>query len=437
MAIFINYTNKSLQFYSNNLEKEQDSKSISKDSKVILENNENLTEDNFSDEKLAEENLENLVDSDAESENNDAETVENFQEEISQIKESTLDFSEKNMIKYDFENIDEVSVEEFFNKFGKNELKIPEKLLERLKKEKQLLVLPDELVSFDFIMVPNLGVVGSMKSLNTKLSLNYKQIDKLGKNIKIVNKIKPNIIYGIQLARQEIAKKVNDFISSKGVRVKGLNFYSGCLGSFYSSHIRGAKNASIVVKIAENKTTILALIHGTVVATTTLQCGERDVYRNITYKFDEYSRRSMSHKFVCYSASKIGGETDNKKLNEKVTKDQIEKVYSKAKLNPLAGNFQFKSINIVDYIRRKIDEMIMFIKNSEVSIGIDKIFVDVKNIETFEKLKISNAVKVYFTEEEIFKSSKPNEILKSNVISSIISGKFSWSSLWKKLNKKA
>ena len=79
MAIFINYTNKSLQFYSNNLEKEQDGKSISKDSKVILENNENLTEDNFSDEKLAEENLENLVDSDAESENNDAETVENFQ----------------------------------------------------------------------------------------------------------------------------------------------------------------------------------------------------------------------------------------------------------------------------------------------------------------------------------------------------------------------
>ena len=70
-------------------------------------------------------------------------------------------------------------------------------------------------------------------------------------NIKVVNKIKPNIIYGIQLARQEIAKKASDLFSSNGVRVKGLNFYSGCLGSFYSSHIRGAKNASIVVKITE------------------------------------------------------------------------------------------------------------------------------------------------------------------------------------------
>lgn len=429
MALFINYTNKCLQFYSKETEQNLENKDLE---------NKLESEENSQDEVFAEsENVEDVQDLVNETEEKEESEIEEKETEPVSGKDLTLDFTEKNMQKFKFENIDDISLQEFFDKFEKNELEISKDLIENLKKEKQLLVLPDELICFDFVTIPNLGYVRSKKSLNTKLSINYKDIEKLGKSIKIVNRIKPNIIYGIQLARQEIAKKINDYFVQKGVKVKGLNFYSGCLGSFYSSHVRGAKNASICVKISENKTTILAIIHGNVVATTTLQCGERDVYKNTTYKFDEYSRRSMSHKFVCYSASKIGANVDSKKSNEKPTREQIEKVYSKARLSPHAGNFQFKSINIIEHIKKKIDEMIMFIKSSEVSIGIDKIFIDVKNTETFEKMKISNAVKVYYPENDIFSSSKPNEILKFNVISSLMNGGFSWSDLWKKLNKKA
>ena len=186
--------------------------------------------------------------------------------------------------------------------------------------------------------------------------------------------------------------------------------------------------------MSETKTTILAIVHGFVVCTETINAGEKDIYRNSTYKFDEYSRRSIAHKFVCYSVSQISDSN----MEKGITKDQIEKAYSKTKTNPLAGNFQYKSINMVDLIQKKIDDMKMFLTNSELHANIESVFVDVKNDETFAKLKLNDAVKIYYTENDIFKTQKQSKLFNFNKISTKLTTKgFFRSNLWSKGKKKA
>lgn len=404
MAIYINYTNLSIDYYTDDAQKLNQIKSL-------------LTV--FEEKKLLEEKTtplqeeDEVIESDDGSEN--SENVENLKEteKNDNFKNIGLviDSSESNKISINLSN-QTFNLEEFTSLFLNKEIEYPEEIVGILKSEKQVLILPDDIVSFDYVVTPILNFWKTKQALNLKLSIDYKNFDDYGRDYKLMNKVKPNSMYAIQLSRQEIAKRFSNYFSNLGIKFRAINFYSGALASFYSTHVRGAKNASIVVKISENKTTILAIVHGFVVCFETLHAGEKDIYKNSTYKFDEYSRRSISHKFVCYSVSQIAESNSE----NGITREQIEKAYSKTKTNPLAGNFQYKSINLTDLVQKKVDDIKMFLANSEFKTNIENVFVDVKNDETFAKLKLDNAIKIYYPESDIFKNQKQSKLFNFNNI---------------------
>lgn len=425
MAIYINFTNRTLNYYTDDVEKLSGLKPISSES-LLESNNDNVEKLELNNEEESILELDESIKDESLKQNNSLEVSKNNIE--------NLNYDEKYKFMWKVSEQDFINLESFVNAFSNNEIIIPDELLSILKLEKQVLILPDDIIAFDTVITPILSFFKSNQALNLKVSIDFNNIDSFGKTFKLVRKAKPNALYAVQLVKQKIAKSFMNYFSDNGIKIKGVNFYSAALASFYINHIRNAKNASIIVKISETQTTILAIIHGFVVGTETLNCGEKDVYRNSTYRSDEYSRRSLSHKFICYAVSNLT-ESNNDKI---VTKDKIEKAYSKTKTNPHAGNFQSRSINIIDLIRKKVDDMIMLLSTSSFKTNIESVFVDVKNDEIFAKLKLANAVKVYYPEYEIFKSCKNSKMFNFNKLNLKNTNKgLSWKNLWSKGKKKA
>ena len=419
MAIYINYANKSLSFYSQDKEQLKQLKAVVDDylTKQSIEN------EKTEDEELLEttDNIENVEKTEEIEKNNN---LRNFIDTLNHDEDGVVD------LKLGFQqNLNSANFSELFSN---GEINLPEELINLLKKEKQFLVLPNEIVAFDYALMPTLSFWKIKQALNLKLGIDYKNFEKYGKSYKLLKKTKSNSMFAVQLAKYKNSKQLIDYFSNKGLKIKGINFYSGALANFYASHTRGSKNASIIVKISRTNTTIMAILHGAVVCTETLNCGEKEVYRNSTYKFDEYSRKSIAHKYVCYSVSQMAeGNKENT-----VSREQIEKAYSKTKTTQMAGNFQSRSLNIIDLIHKKIDDMKMFLLQSEFNTSVENVFVDVKNDEVFAKLKLDDATKVYYPENEILKNQKTNKMFTMNT-KFTNKGNLGRKSLWSRKNKKA
>lgn len=427
MAIYISFIDKSLYFYLKENEKIKLLKKVAK----------NFNQSELERDELEGEGDEQELSFSGESVNKELKNGKNYNLNVSEKALNEIEQKEHDYFRWKLTELQESNLDEFIQKFLGFELELPEELISQIKSEKQFLILPDEIVAFDTITVPSLSPWKVIQALNLKLSLNYKDIDSYSKKYKLISKVKPNSIYAIQVSKSQIAKSFSDYFSKLGIKLAGVSFYSSLLGSFYSTHIRGAKQGSIIVKVSEKQTTILAIIHGFVVMTETLHAGESEIYKNSTYHYGEYSRRSLSHKFVCYSVSKIVGNGESKqKSDEVITREQIEKSYSKNRTNPLAGNFQFRSLGVAELIRKKIDDMILCIEKSELAVKIDRVFVDIGSDQAFAKLKLASAIKVSFAERDIFKTIKTREVFKFKTFSPIFTKKgFSWSDLWRKKDK--
>lgn len=389
MALYINFLNKSLQIYSKNAENLRGIIEASQGDENIPDEAEETSGEELMMDETAEKDTENGAKTPAANEN--------------------ISFDEENLLRWKLEGIEDASPEEFAAKFRKGDISIMDEVLKEIKSEKQILILPDELVAQDFVVVPSLSPWKAYQALSTKLAVDYKDFSSLLCTKKLIMKVKPNAVFGVWTSRPEATRNFADYFAGQGIRFSGINFYSGALAEFYSKHIRGAKSSSIVVKISKYQTTIIAIVRGFMVATETIPVGEEDVYRNLSYKRGEYSRRYISHKYICFEVSKISSDDSQKKPERKLTRDAIERAYSKTKTNPLAGNFQSRSLPTADLIVKKLDDMVAFLANSELKLESPKIFIDVMHKETFEKLKLAGAVKVYYPEAEIFKATRTSK----------------------------
>lgn len=335
------------------------------------------------------------------------------------------------------------SLEQFLDNVFSLEDYFSRDFLKQIKRTKKSLILPDEIIGFDSLKIPALNPLQVNSNIKLKLSVDYKDFQNLGVSFKQVNKIKPNIVFAIQLLKREVINKIIVKFKNLGFNFSSIDYYSSCLTNFYKSKLKLKKSNSIIVKVEKNHTTFLVISHGHLIFTTSLACGSEEISKNAQYKSDEHSKKMTAYKYICYEISNIDSDnSQNSETSEPVTIDKIEKEFPQTRTNLLAPVFQVRNVYCANLVNQKINEIIYFVKNSEFGLDIDSIYIDTSSHQLYEQLKSENPnfnkfEQVSFDELDIFAKVKPNNLLKFSKLKKTQNEKFSWSSLWKKTTKKA
>ena len=226
MSININFTNRSIDFYTDSEEKLSQMKSI-----LQTFQKDKIAEKKVEEQQTEEELLE-LEDSESTENVENAENTENA-ENVKKTNEITKNDNLKNIYNINYEesnktflklNDEYINLESFTSEFLNKTAEMPDELLQTLKLDKQVLILPDEIVSFDYVVMPVLNILKTKQALNLKLSIDYKDFDKHKTDVKLISKVKPSSIYAVQLVREETAKRFINYFNDLGIKTKALNY---------------------------------------------------------------------------------------------------------------------------------------------------------------------------------------------------------------------
>ena len=174
MAIYINFLNQTLSFYSQNTEQLNKIKTLLKDyQSTKLDSQVGETEqdeEDFTENDQMIENDENVEKTD---ENEKINNSRNFVDNLNYDEDGCEDLKLENRVN--------LNLETFLSLFSEGEVTLSNELISVLKNEKQFLVLPDELVAFDYILMPTLSYFKIKPALNLKLGIEYKNLENYGK----------------------------------------------------------------------------------------------------------------------------------------------------------------------------------------------------------------------------------------------------------------
>ncbi len=148
------------------------------------------------------------------------------------------------------------------NKYLENEFLNNSSIVDILKKEKNFLVLPDEVVGYDMFSVPTVKF-GKNQYFETKFNSLYNKSNTLNVYCQVLEKQKEQTSYNFYYLKKEVIESVITVFKRFNINLTGITFYSQCLIDFvFSSNKQITKGNSIVIFNSNNLKKYVAIHNG-------------------------------------------------------------------------------------------------------------------------------------------------------------------------------
>ncbi len=259
-----------------------------------------------------------------------------------------------------------------------------EEILEILKKEKNTVILPNELVAVNNIEVPNIKRK-TKEHFETKFDLIYNKDKDLKKTEFLYSTNKNIATFVFATTKEKFIKQITSTFEMFGVKINNFSFFSAMVRDYVLQAQKSFAKENFVVALVGDNIDLVAVSKGEVVCQYT-------IYNNI---------EKQSRKYVAYIKSNY------KKISKEETtlEDLFKKSEKKEKKVDFYERFQFFVDNFSKYLKNSglnfEFEKIVFIDNTEKKLADfdfkGEIF-DLEKVDVVELMK--TATSNYFVEQK-------------------------------------
>ena len=194
-------------------------------------------------------------------------------------------------------------------------------VLQILRKEKNFVVLPDQVVGFDNLEVPTVKFATKNKFFKTKFDLLFNQKNNMSVFENLVFKDKNKSIFQFAMIKQDVINQVVETFKKHGVAINGISYFSYVLGEYLASQNRSfSKTNSLVIK---NNYNLFAYSNGILLGTKVLEFGKnKQIFAKKYAKFTQ-NRENLT-KYLDKNFEKGIAQTKLEKQNEQSNLSKLE-----------------------------------------------------------------------------------------------------------------